>query len=637
LDIIKYLEDAHGIILSDAQRQAVLTKEGLTLLLAVPGAGKTTVITARLANLILNCGVSPDALLTLTYNKEAARDMRRRWDTLFSHICPFPPVFSTLHAFCYRILKQYAASKGSRLPQLIESDTSGYSKNQIIIRIYREICGEYLSDDMYTEITSKITYAVNMMLPHEELALICRDNLHLPAVFSAYRDYKRANGLMDFDDMLLFALTALKRNPNLRAHFRGLYEHISLDEAQDTSKIQLELLELLINGNLFMVGDEDQSIYGFRGAYPDGMTGFIQRHPYGRIMRIENNYRTCREIADKASLLIKNNRRRFDKQMHAVKTEKGIFRITSDIDMADEYDYIARQAKSLSEGESCAVLYRDSFTALSAALTFRRMGIPYYCRGTNLSFITDPVVKDLRNYFSYAADTSDFEAFSKIYYRLNCGISRGGLLAAEQSHPDDILKWIIENYDYNGKSTGRLSWCRRIFAKMSKQSPEAQTDTVIRDLDYLSLSERKNVGDVNTESLVHKLICIKLAARGCSNISELFELLASPEKFIENTEPSAITLSTIHSAKGREFDRVIIADALDGIVPQNEALLETGDAEEEIRLFYTAMTRARNSLEIITPTSGLKRRLVRSRFLEMMLAPAPASNNLPSSGTVVRQ
>lgn len=609
-----------GIHLSRQQREAAEAASGQILLLAVPGAGKTTVVTARTANLLLNHGVPPERIITLTFNRESAQDMIRRWAALFGGLCDAKPAISTIHSFCYGLLQEYARDRGTRVPSLLEGDGTG-AKARLLGTIYREETGSFLTEDQLSTMTNLMGYCVNMHLSPQEIQQAGEGLPGFWPVYQKYTGYKREQGLMDFDDMLLFAHTALARHDALRHRVRERYDHIQVDEAQDTSKLQHEILELVVRDNLLMVGDEDQSIYGFRGAYPQGLMEFFKTYPDGRLMKLEQNYRSTGAIVEGASRVISGNRQRYPKAMATHRPRGQEIELITHLPLEEEYPWIAEQLAALPQGESCAVLYRAATSGLGLAHLLRRRGIAFTSRGSSLGYMGDFINRDILSIMALAQNPGSKQAFHRCYFRLGCSIPRDIAARVQEQARGDILNWIIEETDYAGKNTGRLSWTRRVLHKMAGQTPDRQIRTILEDLEYLTTLEKRGQGGCQLSSSLQKLVILRQFAREAASLEELTLLVERAEQQLYAPEPAPIVLSTVHSAKGREFDRVILADALDGVFPISDAIefgaLDRRDLlEEENRLFYTAMTRAKDRLWILAPATALGRRLQPSRLLQ---------------------
>lgn len=632
MDIPQYLLAEKGIALSDQQRQAVEAARGEILLLAVPGAGKTTVLTARIANLMANYGTDPRRILTLTFNRESAREMGERWQRLFGGVFPRDPAFSTIHSFCRRVFLEYAEGRGRRLPDLLEERPGG--KERLLVELYREITGKYLADEELSSAANHIGYCVNMQLPPAEAAAFDRELSGFSRLFSGYMAYKREHDLMDFDDMLRYANAALAREPALRERVRQRFDDILVDEAQDTSRLQHDILGKLARGSLFLVGDEDQSIYGFRGAWPQGLVRFFDSYPGGRLLKLEENYRSTKAIVAGADRLIRNNRQRYPKNIFTSREEGEPIRVIRGVTQEQAYGAIADLLTRVPADESCAVLYRTSYTGIGLGWTLRRRGIPFFSRETRLGYSGDTITRDVENIVRLARQPGDAAVFRQTYFRLGCGIPREVAEAAIAARPGDLLGYILEELDYPSKSSGRLGWVRRTLEKMAKKPPLRQFDAIIDDLEYLRVLERRCQNGYQMNPCYQKLAVLRDFAAAAPDTDAFLESLRGAEQVLNSPRREHIILSTVHSAKGKEFDRVIIADALEGIFPAADALEaramgEEEGLEEETRLFYTAMTRARDRLTIVAPGRCLGRTLAPSRFLQAVDDAAPTVGDVP--------
>lgn len=613
-----YLSAQQHIFLSQQQREAVEAPVGRILLLAVPGAGKTTVLTSRVAHLLKNTGADPRRILVLTFNRESAKDMLVRWNKLFDPLKLPQPRFSTVHSFCFHLLRDYASWKGSKMPTLLEGEKGG--RERLLSSIYRELTGEFIGEEQLNRLSSAISYTVNMGAKAVDVqARFSLENF--ARLYQRYIEVKRNENLMDFDDMLLFSVTALKRYPVLLQRTRQRYDHILVDEAQDISKIQYELLKLLTEGSLFLVGDEDQSIYGFRGAYPQGMLEFFETFPDGHLMKLEENYRSTSSIVSAADKLIRHNSSRYPKAIFTSREEGEQVRLYRDCTLEQEYEAIAQLAIGLSRQGSCAVLYRSSYTGMGVARILRKKGIPYSASESKLGYGADFITRDISALLRLALDPSNPDYFRRAYPLLGCGISRETVQRALEEKRDSYLRWIVDHDTAVNKRTGKMLYTDRMLQKMRGKAPEVQIRTIVDQLGYLEFLERRDATTYQLNSYILRLILLRQLAEDFHSAEQFLLWLPSAEQLLgQNDADAAIRLSTVHSAKGQEFDHVIIGDALEGIFPAKEAVDDEilGDhaaLEEETRLFYTAMTRAKNTLSVFAPCVGMGYDLLESRCL----------------------
>lgn len=344
--------------LNDQQREGVQHIDGAILLLAVPGSGKTTVLVNRLGFMI-NCkGISPSNILTMTYTVAAANEMKQRFVETFSTEHADVLEFRTINGLSATIINYYVRNHSQKQPFLLLDNDNEISR--IVGQIYQSVNEEYANASIIKDIRTTITYIKNMMLNDEEIEHLDIEVPHISEIYHQYCEALVNMKRMDFDDQMKYALMILQNHPMVLNHFQDMYRYICVDEAQDTSKIQHKIIQMLANryGNIFMVGDEDQSIYGFRGAYPDAILNFRNHYPNARILKIEQNYRSTNEIVALANSFISKNQLRFDKTI--IPTQgKGIpVQIIDAIDRMAQYKYLFTVAPCFEI--KTAILYRNN-------------------------------------------------------------------------------------------------------------------------------------------------------------------------------------------------------------------------------------------------------------------------------------
>ena len=289
--------------LNPQQRTAVLTVEGPVLLLATPGSGKTTVLVLRLGYMVLCGGIDPRSILTMTYTRAAAKDMRERFASLFGEDLAGRLQFRTINGISARLVSQVASRYG-REPFPLLGDEG--ERARILRRLYQALNNEFPEDSTVRDIGTAITFIKNMMLSDEEIDSRKWSVSRLPEIYRDYQTELRSRRVMDYDDQMVYALKLLRRFPHILSDFQEQYRYLCVDEAQDTSKVQHEIIRCLSARyhNLFMVGDEDQSIYSFRAAFPDALMTFAADHPGARELLIEENYRSTPEIVSAANRFV---------------------------------------------------------------------------------------------------------------------------------------------------------------------------------------------------------------------------------------------------------------------------------------------------------------------------------------------
>lgn len=589
--------DIFDLKLNKQQADAVKHIDGAVLLLAVPGSGKTTVLTARLGYMIKNAGIAPDSILVLTYTVAAANEMKARFAKLFGSPDGKTPEFRTINGVAQRIINDFAYFTG-REPFALITDEKRVSA--VISAIYREATLEFATDSIISDIRRRITCAKNSMMTEAERKTLETEDIPFEEVFAKYQEWLKTNRLMDYDDQLVYALTMLRNYPDLRRRYVSKYKYVCVDEAQDTSKIQHCIIKLLTdgNGNIFMVGDEDQSIYGFRGADPEFLLNFDKNYPGATILKSEENFRSTPEITRAADAFIGRNTLRINKKMSPFRTDRGYLREEKVRDIPMQYDRLMRLLpKSVGR---VAVLYRNNECALPLIDIMMRSGCDFSCRDTDCTFFTNKTVLDITSILRLAENGGCTDAFMKIYYKLGLYLSKSAaerVCADVQKNGGEILSHLLKSGVLTEQAQKRCGEIRKTLHRIASGVPTAAVFFAAHLPGYSAY------GGID-ENKVEILTAIAGHEKSVSGFLDRLEVLR--EAFSHGFHGSGrLTLSTVHSAKGLEFDTVYILSAVDGIlpseVPKNPAdPSERAAYEEERRLFYVAVTRAKNDLTVFT-------------------------------------
>lgn len=570
----------------DAQQQeAVRATDGPILLLAVPGSGKTTTLIARLGYLVIGKGVSPETILTMTYTVAATGEMKDRFAKKFGSQYADKMNFKTINAVCASIIRSYEWY-GHKAFKLV-SDEGEISK--ILTGIWLNVCKKYPTESDIKELRMKITYVKNQMVPKKELDSVTVSSsdgtISIKELYEEYVRFMRDSSLMDFDDQLVFSYQILKKNPKILKRFQDKYQYICVDEAQDTSFIQHRIIQMLAekSRNIFMVGDEDQSIYGFRAAYPKALLEFERTWKDAKVLFIETNYRSTPEIVGTSMDFIRQNKKRRDKKMKAFNPPGAKIDILWAKNRIQQFDMIADIAHDATE--PVTFLYRNNDTALPIIDTLDRSGIPYKVRAVDSLFFTNIIYRDVMCIFRLALNPSDGEAFMQIYYKLGLYVKKA--VAEEAVAMGGNILFGLKNQV--GKYTkGKLDSIIADFKKIPNLAPANAID-LIYEMGYGDYLEQHGIDSFRLN------IMRTLGVRE-KTIPEFIKRLEYLQKVIRagsKTDNAKVLLSTIHSAKGLEYDNVALVDVADGVFPSNS---KDTDIEEEKRLFYVAMTRARKKL-----------------------------------------
>ncbi len=603
-----------------SQLEAVRAVEGPVLLLAVPGSGKTTVLVSRLGYMVCCRNIPPESILTMTYTVAATREMRQRFAALFGQELADRMEFRTINGLSSKIISYYEKNCGKeRAFRLLESEGE---LNRAAAQAYCEVTGErYAPPGTVKDIRTGITYVKNMMLSGDEVGSVQVGVEDFPGIYARYCAYLKSQRLMDYDDQMTYALLFLEKVPSVLEHFRNTFKYICVDEAQDTSKIQHEIIRLLASRseNLFMVGDEDQSIYGFRAAYPDALMSFEEDHPGGKVLLIEENFRSTPEIVALANAFAARNRFRREKTIRPTRESGGSVRKILALDREAQYDYLLRKARE--EGPGTAILYRNNDSALVLIDLFERDVVRYSCRNFDAAFFTHRVINDIRAFVRFAQNPRDPEPFMQIYYKMGLPISKSAAQYACDASGrtgKDILTQLLGAPSLPPAARERAAALPGAFAELLRADARSALRIILSELQYMAYVEQNNL-DTN------KFFVLRMLARNEGSITSLLSRLDELQSIIQSPkspEGGALTISTIHSAKGLEFDRVFLLDIIDGILPAKtaaECKRESGirNYEEDRRLFYVAMTRAKSSLYLFSCADSS------SEFISEALAALP--------------
>ena len=586
-----------SLALNPQQQEAVRAADGAVLLLAVPGSGKTTVLVTRLGYLIHCRDVRPEEILTMTYTVAATADMRRRFASLFGDSLAQRLEFRTINGVSARIIRQYEDTLGRTAFQLI---TDEGKLSALVREIYRKVAEEFPTESDIKELRTAITYVKNSMLTEEEIAAWKSDDPNFPKIYKAYCETLRRNRWMDYDDQMVYAYQILRRCPEILRSLQNRYHYLCVDEAQDTSKIQHRIIRLLTGQNLFMVGDEDQSIYGFRAAYPAALTSFEKTYSGAQVLLMERNYRSTPQIVQAADRFIQQNRERHAKHIQPTCPDGPALEELAVYDRRAQYDYLVKIAAGCRM--ETAVLYRDNDSALPVIDLLNRRGIGYRCRQTDSGFFTHRTVRDVTDVIRFARNNTDGDTFLRIYYKFSSGISKAAaekavVLSRRTGEP--IFAVLAELPETSVWTKQR---CRALHTHLTNLLDEPADRAVYRIVHFMGYGEylESRGGDMSRLQILEALGAAEPTPERL--LARLEELNAIVKEGAADPDGGLI-LSTIHSSKGLEYDRVILMDVADGILPkaipeQDASAEERAALEEERRLFYVGMTRAKRRLSI---------------------------------------
>ena len=647
-ELTSYLYDHFKMTLTPSQKDAVEALHGPICVISCPGSGKTTVTVIRLANLMVKGGVSPQQILALTFSKASAKDMNDRFKSLFPSLANHVK-FATIHSFAFHIIRHFEQISGTRYEFIDTPNQMTHSKRQLLASIYLEKSERYLSDDEYETITGQISLLKNLMIePHQtkEIKKYVENEVELfIQVYKAYEQKKEANFFLDYDDLLTTAYQILIHQDELRTFYQQRYTHIQIDEAQDTSKIQYELIKLVATprNNLFLVGDDDQSIYAFRGAYPKQLLDFKQTFKDAQIIYLTENFRSSQNIVEMSSTFISHNHDRYPKEIKTPNPPSSVPVLHHFQTEKEQFTYLIEQLKAIDDLNEVAILYRQNVSAISLIEMLERHQLPFKLQEGKLTFFTHPIVKDVVAFFHLTLNPRDAEAFkriAKILY-LSASVIQQTLAQSESPYLDYLTRQVAFKTAFQ---RDKIRQFKLNLPKLKDLPPKRGIHFILDTLDYESyLTKRGFIKDEKERVYTQGLAVIETLKSIASETGDLHEFLNRLSHLYQLSHQSsqqmmpAINLLTFHASKGLEFNTVFLVDCMDGITPSSSALNqhllhEEEEFEEERRLFYVAMTRARHQLQILSVANKHNMLFNRSVFVKdvhQILYPKSATESLP--------
>jgi len=606
--------------LNPEQRLAAQTTDGPLLILAGAGTGKTRAITFRMANLISN-GVAAENILAVTFTNKAAEEMQTRVADILlrAGIPPDRPWLSTFHSLCARLLRREAAAAGLPYNFAIFDDDDQLATVKLTMSRLN------ISDETLTprNVLSKISHAKN----HGQSAAQIRteafssDGRKTADIFEAYEKLLAQSNALDFDDLLLRSAKLLKDSPSVRERWRQRFQYIHVDEYQDTNRVQYDLLRLLTGPkqNICVVGDEDQSIYRWRGADVSILLSFSRDFTAARVIRLERNYRSTQNILDAAGAVVKNNPDRLGKTLKAESPAGKNLRYFEARDAQAEAEFVAAELQKILDDDSdqtCAVEYRTNFQSRAFEEVFRRRGFRYKLVG-GFSFYNRAEVKDALAYVRLAMHPEDDISLLRVLNVPPRGIGKTTVDALREAvRANGSTLWSSIETFLAGGASGRATTPVRAFQELINRLQQALAEREPADfLRYLldetgymaMLKDRNSPEDVprieNLEELTRAVAESMDAGESFTDFLDAAALVSDADSF---EDKPGVTLITLHSTKGLEFDHVFLTGMEEGICPHGRSINEEKGVEEERRLVYVGMTRARKTL---TLTRAVYRRI----------------------------
>ena len=601
-----------------AQIAAITHESGPVMCLAGPGSGKTFVLTRHIRYLIKERHIEPHHILVITFSKASANEMQKRFIELMDEEY-YPVRFGTFHSIFFHLLSRYEHYKTSDI--LTDSQKKKYLKTVLIQMNY-----SYKSDTETIEnILSKISYIKN----HRKKSFpdIEKEIPQFKEIYNKYESLIRIEHKLDFDDMMLLCHEMLTKRPDILQEYKKEIEYVLIDEYQDINPIQYELVKKIIvpHNNLFVVGDDDQSIYGFRGCDPGIMLAFKEEFQNGDIITFPINYRCTRAITDAAGCVISHNCKRYKKEIHAYKENKGPVVFASFENKEKEYGKLISELKEITISKrqqlnSVACLFRTNLDASYLAEKLMKEKIPYQMREKQMNPYEHFIAKDFLHYLYLQNGFLDIEHFVPVMNRPLRYINRDAVNTGKTIVDFEELKKYYSGKDYMQQILKKFEYDLK---RMQKMDVFAAINYVRKGMGYDDFL-RKYALENCMKPEEYLLLADEMQTRmGEFNILEGLQVhIDNYRKQINNSDPNisgknkdGLHIMTYHASKGLEFDTVYLLDCNEGIIPYRKCITNE-EIEEERRLFYVAMTRAKEKL-IISYIDGDKdnRHLV-SRFVK---------------------
>jgi DNA helicase-2/ATP-dependent DNA helicase PcrA len=598
--------------LNPEQRQAAETTEGPVLILAGAGTGKTRAITFRMANLIAN-GVPAEAILAVTFTNKAAEEMRNRVSSLLlrAGVPPAQPWLSTFHSLCARLLRREAPRAG--LPR----DFAIYDDDDQLAAVKLAMNKLAIDDDSLTprNILSRISYAKNHGQAPEGMRAeaIDQNGRRIADVYLAYEKLLHQSNALDFDDLLLRSARLLREVTEVREKWQARFQYMHVDEYQDTNRVQYELMQLLAGPkkNVCVVGDEDQSIYRWRGADVSILMSFSRDFAGAKVVKLQRNYRSTQNILDAAGAVVANNPDRLGKSLSAETGPGANLKYFEGRDAQAEAEFVAEQLDGILNDDSsqtCAVEYRTNFQSRAFEEVFRRRGVRYKLVG-GFSFYQRSEIKDALAYVRLAMHPEDDISLLRVLNVPPRGIGKTTVDALrETARVDGSSLWEAIAKFVSGAVAGRAVTPLRAFQELIAKLQESLAKNgaadflrgVLEETGYMGMLRDRNAPEdvariENLQELVRAVAESSEAGEAFTDFLDAAALVSDADSF--EGKPG-VTLITLHSTKGLEFDHVFLTGMEEGICPHSRSLNEEKGIEEERRLVYVGMTRARTSLTL---------------------------------------
>ncbi len=608
--------------LNTKQLEAVFHDKGPMMVLAGPGSGKTTVITYRVKQLIDFYNVSPEKILVITFTKAAAEEMTLRFKNIKNDTFSNNVTFGTFHSIFFKILR---STLGYKLENVLKED-----ERKILLRnIINELKIDYQDEDEFLkDVSSEISLMKNELIDISSYKTeVCdiKDFRHIVSKYEAFKEEKRK---LDFDDMLYICFKTLQENAHCLEWWQNKFDYILIDEFQDINKAQYETISMLSakHKNLFIVGDDDQSVYKFRGARPEFLLRFPEDFDNVKTIILDTNYRSTDNIIEVANKIIINNKQRYDKKIVGIagKGKKPLLLSSNDIEeeALNISNYIGKLHKQGIPWNSIAVIFRTNIQARVFVDKFMDKNYPFIIKDEMPNIYDHWVAKDILSYIKLSLDLNRNDDLERIINKPKRYISKSIIQEARRK-PGQLLYNILHSHSTQVWQRVKLEELEFHLKAIKRRNPFDAFKYIREIVDYNEyIKQYAEFRKVGYKGLFEVADELKESAKNYKTHEEFLTHIQDFTAELKNQQiikkqniSDAITLTTMHSAKGLEFDAVFISSVVSGVIP-HEKSKSLDEIEEERRLFYVSITRAKKLLYISTIDSRYEDKVVKSQFLQ---------------------
>ena len=617
--------------LNENQLKAVEHVDGPCMVLAGPGSGKTRVITYRIANMVVNKDIKPTSILAISFTKASSMEMKNRALALSNDFRMNKVTYGTFHSVFFRILRYF---ENYNIESILDEKTKRIGLKNILKGLNIENADD---DETIGQVINEISYVKNELMDKRDFKSEVLTSDEFIKVYNYYEEYKEQINKIDFDDMLIKTYELLKNNKSALDRVRSAYRYILVDEFQDINKVQFEALKLIANpnNNIFVVGDEDQSIYGFRGSRPDFLLEFEEYFLNTNKVLLDINYRSKGEIIDIANRLIEKNENRYEKVIKCGQGNGANVNYISPEDSEEEAVYIAKDIKDkiqedYTEYTDFAVIYRTNIQSRALVDVFMDMRIPFVVKDSIVTIYDHWAAKDILSYLRIGVNPNSNKDWIRIINKPFRYISKDNLNLIKDE--PDFINALINKCDLHPKQVKTINDLDIDISYVKGLNPKNAISYIRTTLDYdRYILDYCTNRKIKTNGLIEILNELESSATNFKTIQEYLDHIERVKSEIvdnkNNKETDGVIFTTMHSAKGLEFKNVYIIGANEGTIPHEKSYeiddeeKKNDQIEEERRLMYVAITRAEENICISSPINKYGKRVSKSRFVEDIKAP----------------